>query len=152
MREKVQNILLFMLITVSTQAWSQATFDQQAVPAKGWDDYLNSLLRTIKYPADAKRKELAGEVYIEFIVETDGTLSNSRVVSGVGKELDNEALAAIISSPETWVPAKQNNQSVKQTLILPIVFILEGLKTDKKPLATKLKGEILKPIFITAYL
>lgn len=67
--------------------------------------------------AGAKNKK----VFISFAVEKDGTLSDFKIMRGLGKEADSEALRVIKLSPK-WKPATENGIARKVTYMLPIVF------------------------------
>ena len=56
---------------------------------------------------------MSGRVYVEFIIETDGSVSNARVIRGVNSLLDTEALRVINSSSSKWTPAKQRGKEVR---------------------------------------
>jgi len=77
--------------------------------------FFNTRLHKI---AGAKNKK----VFISFVVEKDGTLSDFKIMRGLGKEADNEALRVIKLSPK-WKPASQNGVVYKVSYTLPIVFI-----------------------------
>lgn len=85
---------------------------------------LAKYLRTnIKYPADARRKGIEGKVFIAFVIETDGSISNARVLQGVYESLDQEALRVVNAMPN-WVPGLYRGQTVRVEYILPVNFKL----------------------------
>ena len=75
----------------------------------------------LKYPDEAKQKGLEGRVFANFIVETDGTVSNVKIVRGVHPLLDAEVIRVIELSPK-WTPGKQRGQEVRTTFTFPILF------------------------------
>ncbi len=81
------------------------------------------LAKNIKYPAEARDQNVQGRVIISFIVETDGTLTNFRVVRGVGAGTDEEAVRVLALSPK-WTPGLQNGNKVRVAYSLPINFTL----------------------------
>jgi protein TonB len=97
--------------------------DETAVPSAGMTDYYKFISENLSYPLNAKTKGTEGKVFVEFIVETDGTLSDVKVMKGVSPELDAEALRVVKLSPR-WVPGKQDGVSVRQKMVLPINFSL----------------------------
>ncbi|HEY8938115.1 MAG TPA: TonB family protein [Cyclobacteriaceae bacterium] len=99
--------------------------DQPAEFPGGMDAYYKYLMTNIKYPIEARQQKIFGNVFVEFIVQTDGTLSNIKVIKGVDQSLDNEAMRLLKESPN-WIPAKQNNVAVKQKLVVPLNFILDN--------------------------
>ncbi len=74
------------------------------------------------YPQEAIDKKIQGRVYLTFIVETDGSVSNVTVVKGVHPLIDNEAVAAIQSSPK-WSPGLQRGQPVRVRFSMWLNFI-----------------------------
>jgi protein TonB len=76
------------------------------------------------YPKEAAEHGIQGRVFISFIVEADGSVSNVDVVRGVHTLLDNEAIRVVESSPR-WTPGRQRGVAVRQSLTFPIIFTLE---------------------------
>jgi len=81
-------------------------------------EYINAELQ---YPEAAKRAKVEGRVFIQFIVEKDGTFSDIKVVKGIGSGCDEEAVRLLSKSP-TWIPAKQKGIIVRQKMIQYIEF------------------------------
>lgn len=80
--------------------------------------YINDNLR---YPANAQENGIQGRVIINFLVETDGSLSEVKVVRGADPDLDKEALRLVKKMPR-WTPGKMNGKPVRTRNILPITF------------------------------
>ncbi len=78
-----------------------------------------------KYPASARRMGVEGKVYVKFIVDKEGAISNIEIVKGINADLDNEAIRLIKIMPP-WKPGKQNGRSVKSQFVLPVYFKLES--------------------------
>ena len=81
-------------------------------------EFLNS---NINYPEMAKENGIQGKVFIQFVVWKDGTIRDVKVVKGVHKTLDNEAVRVVKSMPK-WKPGKQRGKSVNARFTLPIKF------------------------------
>jgi len=81
------------------------------------------MINTIKYPAEAKEKGLQGTVYVGFIVEKDGSISNVKVQRGIGNPCDLESLRVIQAMPK-WTPGTQNGKPVRVQFTVPISFKL----------------------------
>ncbi|MBL7943247.1 MAG: energy transducer TonB [Flavobacteriales bacterium] len=79
----------------------------------------------IKYPEVAKENDIEGTVYLRFIVEKDGSLSNITVLRGVKGclALEQEAIRAMKISP-LWTPGKQSGEVVRTSWTLPVKFSL----------------------------
>jgi protein TonB len=74
-----------------------------------------------KYPEDAILNKIRGTVFLTFIVEKDGTVSNVTVIKGVHPSLDEEAVKAIGESPK-WSPGLQRGQPVRVRFQIPLSF------------------------------
>lgn len=83
------------------------------------------IYNNIRYPETAKEKKLEGKVYVRFVIEKDGAISNVKVIRGVSPELDNEAKAVIASMPK-WEPGKQNGSPVRVSYTVPVYFALKS--------------------------
>ena len=80
--------------------------------------------KNIKYPSLAADNGIQGKVYLKFVVEKDGTISNIEVVRGVDPSLDKEAVRVISKMPK-WKPGKQRGKPVRVSYNLPITFQLD---------------------------
>lgn len=77
----------------------------------------------VRYPIDAIEKNEQGKVYLEFIVEKDGSISNTRVKRGVSDAIDREAIRLIKNMPK-WKPAEKDGEVVRSMCTIPINFVL----------------------------
>ncbi|HMI05051.1 MAG TPA: TonB family protein [Pedobacter sp.] len=87
---------------------------------KGWAKYLQ---RNLRYPYDAQEQDKQGKVFVSFVVEKDGSISNVTLVKGVFGSLDAEAVRVIKKSPK-WKPGIQNGRAVRVRYNMPISFAL----------------------------
>ena len=85
------------------------------------------LSENIKYPEEAKDKGIAGRVFISFVVEKDGSVSNVEVKRGIGGGCDDEAVRVVKAMPK-WKPGKKDGKPVRVSYMLPIVFKLDTPK------------------------
>lgn len=76
-----------------------------------------------KYPKEARRLGVQGRVFIEFIIDKNGQISNSFVLKGIGAGCDQVALDAF-NTLSAWKPGIENGKPVKQMMVLPVVFRL----------------------------
>lgn len=83
--------------------------------------YLGANLR---YPALARENNIGGKVIVEFVVNEDGSISNIKLIRGIGSGCDEEAMRVVKAMPK-WIPGMQNNRHVKVYMVLPIVFMLD---------------------------
>jgi protein TonB len=75
----------------------------------------------LRYPPQAQEDGVGGRVYMSFIVEKDGTLSNINVERPAGHGFDEEA-ARVLKLAKAWKPGMQNGQAVRVKYIIPINF------------------------------
>lgn len=79
--------------------------------------------QNLKYPEASRQAKKEGTVFIRFVVNQDGTLSDFVTMKGVDPLMDNEALRVAQLLPK-WNPGKQNGKAVRQQFVLPIRFSL----------------------------
>ncbi|MCB2207932.1 MAG: M56 family metallopeptidase [Bacteroidetes bacterium] len=89
-------------------------------------EYLGS---NIKYPEQAKEEGIEGKVFVNFIVEKDGSIGETKVLRGIGGGCDEEAVR-VISQMTDWTPGTQGGEAVRVSYNLPINFKLDGQKND----------------------
>lgn len=82
------------------------------------------LAQSIKYPVIAQENGVQGKVYVTFVVDKDGSISDATVARGVDPSLDQEALRVVNSLPK-WKPGKQRGQPVRVSYTVPINFVLQ---------------------------
>jgi TonB family protein len=82
--------------------------------------------RNIKYPKSAMKKEIQGEVRIQFVIQKDGSITNERIRKSVDEEIDKEAMRVFHLIPDRWHPALIDGEPARGYGILPIRFKLEG--------------------------
>ncbi len=80
--------------------------------------------RSVKYPEIAVENGIQGKVYVMFVIEPDGTLTNVEILRGVDPVLDNEVLRVVNESP-LWVPGKQNGKIVRVRFSIVVNFQLQ---------------------------
>jgi protein TonB len=84
---------------------------------------MNFINRNLHYPPEAKESNVSGRVFVQFIVEKDGSITNAQILRGFGAGCDEEALRVINAMP-LWNPGKQSGQPVRVQCTLPIKFSL----------------------------
>jgi protein TonB len=82
------------------------------------------IANAIKYPVIAQENGIQGKVYVNFVVNTDGSVTNAKIARGVDPSLDKEALRVINSLPK-WKPGKQRGKPVRVSFTVPINFVLQ---------------------------
>ncbi len=105
------------------EIYNTASVDQQAEPKDGWKGFAKFLKKNLKYPWPAQRARVEGKVYISFVVQIDGSISEVTVVKGIGFGCDEAALQVVSKLPQ-WTPAKRAGIRVPVRMMLPIQFKL----------------------------
>ena len=91
---------------------------------KGSDGFREYIAKNLNYPEVAAKNGISGKVFISFIVEPNGSVTNVKVARGVDPALDAEALKVVKSSPK-WTPGKQKGKKVRVSFTFPISFVLQ---------------------------
>ena len=81
------------------------------------------LKKNVVYPALAKVQKIQGRVYIEFIIERDGSVSHVKVTRGIGGGCDQEAARVVAQMPK-WTAGKMKDNPVRVQYTLPVKFTL----------------------------
>lgn len=84
-------------------------------------EFLN---KNIKYPTMARESGIQGRVYVTFVVEKDGSVTDVQVTRGIGGGCDEEAVRVVRLMPK-WIPGKQRGKPVRVQFNLPIRFTLQ---------------------------
>jgi len=77
------------------------------------------------YPENAAKKDIQGTVYVQFVIEKNGSMSNVKVIKGVHTLLDNEA-TRVVKLMTQWTPGKEKGKHVRVAFCLPVKFVLDG--------------------------
>ncbi len=98
--------------------------DMPSFQGKGKEGFRKWIARNMEYPELAREMGISGTVYVQFVVDQNGGVSDVQVVRGVDKSLDREALRVVTNSPK-WNPGKQRGKPVKVKFVFPIRFVLQ---------------------------
>jgi len=90
----------------------------------GTNEMIKFLSENVKYPEDARAKNIQGTVYISFVISETGEVGNVKVLRGVFKSIDEEAVRVVRLMPK-WIPGKQKGKAVNVNFNLPIKFMLD---------------------------
>ena len=140
--KKIIELLLLIIIlayySFSNQAFSQIDskskltdtliYDFDKVDSKpdftgGEQARIKFLQMNVKYPKIALEEGIQGNVYISFIIEKDGSLSDVKILRGIGGGCDEESLRVIKLMPK-WIVGKKNGDLVRVRFNLPLKFTL----------------------------
>ena len=89
----------------------------------GATEFMKWLTKNLRYPPSAQQRKVEGKVVAQFIVNTDGTVSDIELVTRVEPSLDREALRVLNMMPQ-WKAGKQNDKPCRTQVCIPIVFKL----------------------------
>jgi len=129
-------VVLFSVLRCAAQSkdtadLSDRTYTKVEVEASypggshAWLQYLN---HTLRYPDEAVNKEIMGTVIVQFIVNTDSTITDVQAISGPKKGGLREESVRVITLSGKWVPAMENGRLVRSYKKQPLVFKLEVSK------------------------
>jgi TonB family protein len=97
--------------------------DVQPLPIGGMKAFFQYISKNIKYPKEARKERIQGRVYVQFVVDKDGTIIDVEVIQGIGGGCDEEAIRLMNESPK-WSPGIVAGRAVKVRMIMPITFRL----------------------------
>lgn len=98
--------------------------EEQAEFPGGQAEWNKFLKKNLKYPRQATRMGIEGAVYLSFVVDKEGAISDIQVTRGIGGGCDDEAVRVLQESPR-WQPGKQRGRAVKSRMAIRIVFKLK---------------------------
>ncbi len=108
--EEVDGTMLFALVE---------TMPEFIGGEKAFHEFLK---KNIVFPEDAKQKGISGTVYVEFTIDTDGSVKDIKIMRGIYPSLNNEAIRVIKLTSGKWNPGEQRGKSVKVKMTLPVRF------------------------------
>lgn len=97
----------------------------------GVKELYSFIMKEMKYPTEAHTKKIEGKVFIKFIVEKDGSVSNPSILKGIGGGCDEETMRVVMATSGNWIGGKQNGKPVRVAYTMPIKFELENKKPDE---------------------
>lgn len=130
-------LVAFVMNTTDAQEKSKQKdgvfFDVEEMPRyPGGEVSLRSFIANhVNYPKAAVEKGIQGKVYVSFVIDEDGSVTESKIARGVDPALDKEALRVINKLPN-WTPGKEDGKPVKVSYTVPINFALNEKKEIKK--------------------
>lgn len=117
---------------IPTRTGIYYSVDKRAEPANGYYDFYMSLQSNLDYPEEAKKQGVEGNVYVKFVVDSNGDISYITASEDIEtnqerfvQDLKAEAKAAIMETSGDWEPAIVNGNKVASWAIIPVVFKIE---------------------------
>ena len=90
----------------------------------GEQKMMEFVAKNIQYPQEAMESGIQGRVFVGFVVEPDGSVSNVKVLRSIGGGCDEEAVRVIKMMPK-WNPGKQRGKAVRVSYLIPVSFKLQ---------------------------
>lgn len=97
----------------------------------------------LKYPIEAEKNNISGKVFARFIVRKDGSISDLKILKGIGFGCDEETVRVISQMPK-WKPGRQNGEAVNVLFTMPVNFVLDENNTANNSIPTSTKGNVFK--------
>lgn len=94
----------------------------EPVPEGGMEAFYKFVGKNLKYPKRAQYTNTQGKVYVEFVIDKTGNVTDLKVVKGIGSGCDEEALRVLALTK--WQPGRQRGKPVKVRMTMPLNFIL----------------------------
>lgn len=98
--------------------------DEQPEPKGGIPELMRYMGENIRYPEEARKKGIEGKVFVQFVVNQDGSIGNVQVLKGIGHGCDEEA-ARVVKAMPAWKPGVQKGEPVNVQMTIPIAFSLD---------------------------
>lgn len=92
-------------------------------PKGGVKAFYQYVAEHVRYPNKAREDRIQGRVFVQFVVNSKGQISNVETVKGIGGGCDEEAVRIVSNAPD-WNPGKQRGKPVSVRMVLPITFKL----------------------------
>ena len=117
---------IFDFVTDAPEEKVEEIFDiveSRPEPVGGLSAFYKYVSENIEYPERARRLDIQGRVFLQFVVEKDGSLTDVKVIKSLYEDCDAEAISVIEHAPK-WIPGKQRGKAVRVNQRIPISFIL----------------------------
>jgi len=118
--------------TKIVESWSNGKLNHQWIIKDtifptfiGGDSALLSYMNGFKYPESAINNKIQGKIFVQFVIEEDCTISDVKILKGIQKECDEEAIKMVTNMPKWRSPAYINGNPVKFTFVIPIQMKLK---------------------------
>ena len=89
----------------------------------GVEAMMHYVANNVKYPQEARDKNISGRVFVSFVIEKDGSINEAKVMRGIGGGCDEEAVRVVKNMPK-WKPGMQKGKPVRVSYMMPLNFKL----------------------------
>ncbi len=107
--------------SVKVQNETSIAVEETAIPYGGMIAFYEYVAKKLAFPKSARGK-VNGKVFVQFVINIDGSISDVVCIKGLGYGCDEEAVRVVRSSPK-WIPGNLKGVPVRQRMVLPISFI-----------------------------
>ena len=122
--------LKYLVSMIFDEAAAEADGDEVCLSAEKYPEFpggttalFDFINKNVKYPKSARDKGIEGRVFVQFVVEKDGSLSSFTVLRGVSDELNAEAIRVLKAMPK-WKPGMNDGKPVRVQFTMPFNFKL----------------------------
>ncbi|MCB0497010.1 MAG: energy transducer TonB [Cyclobacteriaceae bacterium] len=105
--------------------------DTQPQYPGGFSAFYKYVMHEMKYPAEARRKGIEGKIYVQFVVNKDGSVDGVNVINRIGGGCDEEAIR-VVKNSSRFTPGLQEGKPVYVRMVLPLTFKLSNPPKKKK--------------------
>ncbi|WP_158828787.1 energy transducer TonB [Mucilaginibacter lacusdianchii] len=136
-------LLLAMMALFTTATKAQDTTAQKQIFKSvdvapnfpgGLNKFYEFIGKSLRYPRTDLTNGTQGRVYVTFVVEKDGSLTNVKYERAPSRTLGDEAVRVVSASPK-WIPGTQKGQTVRVQYTVPVAFTLQGTSSGRDPFA-----------------
>lgn len=103
---------------------AEAKFSRPATPSEGLEAFNRYLHEQIRVPDHLIRRNMGGKIYVSFVVDTNGKLTDIEIIRGFDKELEKQIIK-ILQEADAWEPAWADGRKVKARMQLPVVISIQ---------------------------
>ena len=118
--------LTFSSVGQETKKSGDVYFQAEEMPVfpGGESAFRNYIVENVKYPDEAKKAGISGKVFVSFIIDEKGNVTDVKVLKSVNPLLDKESVRVISGMP-AWQPGKEKGKAVKVQYTVPVQFALK---------------------------
>ena len=121
--DKIEDPIIYEEEEEPEVTYFPGVIEKDPIPVGGMEAFNKFLKKNLKYPNQAKRMNVHGKVFVQFVVSKTGELTDIKVIKGIGMGCDEEALRVIKDHPK-WEPGEQRGRPVNVRMVVPIFFVL----------------------------
>jgi len=120
--------------------------ENQPVPGNGMREFYRYVGDNMKYPKEARQKGIEGKVFVQFVVNEYGELTDFKTLKGIGGGCDEEAVR-VLQEASAWNPGTTDGKAVPVRMVMPITFKLDdGVDNTDKSISAAEKDETVQKL------